>query len=243
MKIILLGGSITQGLGSKKINFLDELTKLIPNANILNWAHTGTTIDYALSLLPKIFQEKPDYVVVLYGNTDAQIKPNRRGKIFSHLPKRFQGGNGSMILPRPFYSHKWYKYIFQKIENLLRTIFRKFIYMIDGTEQWVSLPLFCEQYKNLCFSLKDKDISVLCCSTVYIDDNFFPGSNVQYQKYNKEICNQLRLKFLDIYTLFKEDVQNNGWEKSFNCDHFHPNGNGYKLMAKWLADIIMHKEK
>lgn len=50
--VYLLGDSITQGLGSKKINFTDELACLLgSNYEIVNLAQTGTTIEYALRLL------------------------------------------------------------------------------------------------------------------------------------------------------------------------------------------------
>lgn len=50
--VYLLGDSITQGLGSKKVNFTGKLADLLGEGyEIVNLAHTGTTIDYALSLL------------------------------------------------------------------------------------------------------------------------------------------------------------------------------------------------
>lgn len=50
--IYLLGDSITQGLGSKKLNFTGVLAKLLgKNYRIVNLAYTGTTISYALKLL------------------------------------------------------------------------------------------------------------------------------------------------------------------------------------------------
>ena len=76
MKIILLGDSITQGLGSKKVNFTRELARLMGSGTeIINFALTGTTINYGLELLPQIESEQSDVVVILYGNVDAQIRP------------------------------------------------------------------------------------------------------------------------------------------------------------------------
>ena len=50
--VYLLGDSITQGLGSKKVNFTGELARLLGDGyEIVNLAYTGTTIDYALGLL------------------------------------------------------------------------------------------------------------------------------------------------------------------------------------------------
>lgn len=50
--VYLLGDSITQGLGSKKVNFTGELAKLLGRSyKIVNLAYTGTTINYAFKLL------------------------------------------------------------------------------------------------------------------------------------------------------------------------------------------------
>lgn len=50
--VYLLGDSITQGLGSKKVNFTGKLADLLGEGyEIINLAYTGTTIDYALGLL------------------------------------------------------------------------------------------------------------------------------------------------------------------------------------------------
>lgn len=48
--VYLLGDSITQGLGSKTVNFTGKLADLLGEGyKIANLAYSGTTIDYALS--------------------------------------------------------------------------------------------------------------------------------------------------------------------------------------------------
>lgn len=242
MKIILLGDSITQGLGSKKINFTKELQKLMgEETKITNLALTGTTILYAIDILDKIKEEKPDLVFILYGNVDAQIRPNREGFIFKKLPTRFKINNGSMISPRPFYSQQWDKKILQKGENLLRTIIRKLIYAVDGTEQWVDINEFETTYCLLCDKLNDLQINYFLCSTVYIDNKLFPGSLEEYAKYNnviKKLAIRNRVPFIDIYNMFSTAVLEKGWSKYYNYDHFHPNEAGYILMAEKIVKEI-----
>lgn len=241
MKIILLGDSITQGLGSKRVNFTEELSNLCYQDQIVNMALTGTTIKYASEHLDLFLEEKPDIAIILYGNVDAQLKPSRTGRIFKMLPPRFAHADGSMLLPRPFYSRTWYKNWGQQIENWMRTIFRKLIYFIDGTEQWVPAAQFMEGYRFVCESFRDHDIGVICSSTVAIDDKLFPGSNAEYQKYNdkiKQIAEELGCIYLDIYERFNSLILSDGWKQFFNDDHFHPNGRGYQLMAKWIYDAI-----
>lgn len=140
-KIVLLGDSITQGLGSKRINFTEKLSSLLGrDYEVRNCALTGTTVDYPLSLLAENKMPDFDLVLILYGNVDAQIRPNREGAIFRHIPRRYQ--QNGMLMPRPFYSKSNKKKIFQIIDNWIRRIFSGLIRRIDGTEQWVPLPDF-----------------------------------------------------------------------------------------------------
>lgn len=147
-EVVLLGDSITQGLGSKKINFTENLNSLLGNGfHVDNMALTGTTISYAQEILPRIIEKKPDYTIIVYGNVDAQIRPNRNGRVFKHIPKRFQ--KSGMLMPRPFYSHTWYKRIGQKIDNNLRIFFSWLIYRLDGSEQWVRVETLKKYIKML----------------------------------------------------------------------------------------------
>lgn len=240
-KVVLLGDSITQGLGSKKINFTGELqNRLGDKFQVENMALTGTTIHYAEEILPKILESKPEYVVVVYGNVDAQIRPNRKGKIFKHIPKRFQG-NG-MLMPRPFYSHDLRKKTGQKIENIIRHILSNLIYAIDGTEQWVSVEEFSQCYQTVVHELQNENIKVIACSTVYIDENLFPGSLAQYEKINEkilDIASQYNTVCVDLFHLLEKQVEKDGWGKRYCYDHFHPNGGGYKIIANILAEKIL----
>lgn len=241
MKIVLLGDSITQGLGSKKINFVEELQKHQPNDKIVNLAMTGTTICYAQEQLDVIVREHPNVVVILYGNVDAQIRANTSGKLFKCVPKRFKGFRGNMLLPRPFYSHNKMKSLAQHIENGIRTILRKLIYCIDGTEQWVPIAEFEARYRFVCEKLRQNNIQILCCSTVYIDDKLFPGSLAQYKEYNeriKQIAQENGSGYLELNNRLENAVKKNGWKNIYNYDHFHPNGNGYQIMAEWLSQAI-----
>lgn len=244
MKVILLGDSITQGLGSKKINFVGELEKLLSsNDSVVNLAMTGTVINYVSTIFSEIEKEKADYAVILYGNVDAMLKPSRTGKIFKHLPKRFNGPDGSMLLPRPFYSHNWYKSLAQHIENCIRTVLRNLILSVDGTEQWMPLEQYQNHYDDVCRKLIKLGITPIICSTVYIDDNLFPGSDSEYKEYNawmKKYAGEHHICYIDFYEIFRQLIEKEGWKRYFNYDHFHPNGEGYLVMASNIAEALQN---
>lgn len=243
--VYLLGDSITQGLGSKKVNFTGKLADLLGEGyEIVNLAYTGTTIDYALSLLDegKIALGGRSLCVVLYGNVDAQIRPNRKGKVFPHIPKRFQGGG--MLMPRPFYSRVWTKRAGQHVDNAGRKFFSAFIKAIDGTEQWVSLGSFKERYGELLDRLGAMGVGAVACSCVYIDGRLFPGTPEEYLAFYDVIrrhASRRGIPYVDMWQMFESEVETNGWDHAYNKVHFHPNGTGYGLMAEAMVSAI-HEE-
>lgn len=241
-KVYLLGDSITQGLGSKKVNFTNELSRLLGDGfEIVNLAYTGTTIDYALGLLNQGKVEPGDgsMCVILYGNVDAQIRPSRTGKVFPKIPKRFQGGG--MLMPRPFYSRKLSKHAGQLVDNVARKILSALIKVVDGTEQWVSIESFNEQYGLLLDNLREMGVKAVACSCVYIDEKLFPGTQAEYMLFNESIyanADRRGVPYLDLWTMFESEVELYGWAHAYNKDHFHPNGFGYGLMAERIARAL-----
>lgn len=246
-KVYLLGDSITQGLGSKKVNFSSELSCLLGESfEVVNLAYTGTMVDYALGLLDEgklASGGAGDYCVILYGNVDAQIRPSRTGRVFPHIPKRYQGGG--MLMPRPFYSRSPVKCFGQHIDNLQRKLYAGLIKLMDGTEQWMPIEPFSVHYAELLDRLLAMGIKVIPCSCVYIDGDLFPGTPEQYESYNRriaELASERALPCIDFYNLFKEKVESAGWDSCYNKDHFHPNGGGYRLMAESIASEIDQME-
>lgn len=243
--VYLLGDSITQGLGSKKVNFTGELARLLGDGyEMVNLAYTGTTIDYALELLDEnaITSGEGSLCVVLYGNVDAQIRPSRTGKVFPRIPKRFQGGG--MLMPRPFYSRAWSKRVGQYIDNVARRFFSALIKAVDGTEQWVSLDSFEERYGMLLDRLEEMGVGIVVCSCVYLDERLFPGTPEEYLAFNDVIhrnASRREIPYVDMWRMLKSEVETNGWSHAYNKDHFHPNGIGYELMAEAIVSAI-HEE-
>ena len=242
--VYLFGDSITQGLGSKKVNFSKELGELLGSSyRIVNLAQTGTTIEYGLEALR---EHVPDNItgdsiaLILYGNVDAQIRPNRKGRVFPYIPKRYQL-NG-MLMPRPFYSKSIRKRIWQHIDNCLRSMFARLIRLVDGCEQWVPRDLFIDCYAELLAALDQRGIQAILCSCVYIDDALFPGSLIEYERFNQaiyELACDFDLQYVDLFNLLRESVDKLGWDGCYNKDHFHPNGPGYEIMARALEGEII----
>ena len=251
VKIVLLGDSITQGIGSKLINYTEKLENelkvhdIIPE--IFNLALTGTTIEYAFSQLEQIIDIKPDYVVIMYGSVDLQIRPNmenNRFGILSLTPKRYKEIKG-ILNPRPFMSKNPRRYMLECLDNIYRKIWRKVVLITQGSMQYLTEEQFEENYKSLIYKLRYK---IICCSLVYVDSVIYTEqTNLNYKRANDFLqetskLNIQKMNFVDLYSKQKEIVEKNGWDEIYYKDHFHPNSKGYDLIAHELAESILNYE-
>ena len=84
-------------------------------------------------------------------------------------------------------------------------------------------------------------IHPVICSTVYIDERLFPGSDVEYRKINAlmlQYATENGYDFVDLYSALKQRVQQEGWSVCYNEDHFHPNAAGYHVFATQIAKAL-----
>lgn len=237
-KIAILGDSISQGLGSKKLNYVDDLIKKLNCCyEIKNFAHTGTTIRYALEIVNNVLNFKPDIVFIFYGNVDAILRPNENSKpnFYKLLPNRYK--QNGMLDPRPFYSKKILKRIYEKSESTFRYNIKKLLMKVQGVYSWTSIDEFESLYNLFIKKLRSNDIEMILISTVTIDDFYFPGSTIQFEKYNKiieKIALENQLKFINLYEILKKYNQ----DQVYGPDHFHPNEKGYEIIADVFSKAI-----
>lgn len=117
--------------------------------------------------------------------------------------------------------------------------------MVDGTEQWVSLDSFNEQYGRRLDRLNYMGVGSITCSYVYIDENLFLGSPAEYLAFNKAFranAESRGIVYIDTWSMFETEVSVNSSDNSYNKDHFHQNEIGYVLMAKAIAEVINRDE-
>lgn len=243
MKCIIMGDSISEGIGSKKTNYENPLLQYCPKlSKINNLAKTGTTIDYAKTIIQDVVNSQPDIVIIMYGSVDAQIRPNlKRNKfgICSLIPKRYK--IGGMLDPRAFYSKKWYRLPLDRIDNVVRFILKRIVLMTQGKIQLINSFDFEQCYEYIVSHLTEKDIKVIAVSTMYIDDSYFLDSSFQYNKYNsiiEKIATKYGCTYVDLFNLTKEMTTRYGWNKLYSHDHFHPNSFGYDLIAQTIARYL-----
>lgn len=254
MKCVILGDSISEGIGGKKINYCDTLYHLLQKYNtndteidIRNLSLTGTTIKYPLEHIEKVMDYRPDVVIIFYGNVDAQIRPDvekNRFYLWSMVPKRYH--IGGMLNPRPFYSRKWYRWFPDRLDNIFRFLLTKIMYLTQGRCQLVILSEFAYYYDTLMSKVATMaDMpKIICCSTVYLNEKIYRGSNMEYEKYNiviKEMAKKYNASYIDLYSMLHQQVAKSGFGSVYYRDHFHPNEQGYDLIAQAICQAIIVK--
>lgn len=230
IKIVLLGDSITEGIGSRKINYSNDLKNILEknniNAEIYNLAVTGTTVEYGLSIIQKIKALSPDYVIIMYGSVDVQVRPNMETnywKILTLTPKRYKDVKG-MLNPRPFSSKKFPRNILDALDNFYRWIWKKVVIKTQGTMQYLEINEFTKLYEELVNTLSV--YKLILCSTIYLDEKIYGENTINnYIKTNeaiKKIAKTKNAGYVDVYNLIK-NVTANDWSNALLKDHFHPN--------------------
>lgn len=242
MKIAILGDSISQGLGSKLYNYCEDLKINLEkenfiSINIKNFAYSGTTIFYPNEIVKDIIEFNPDIVLSFYGNVDGMIRPKTTGKVnfYSLLPKRYK--KNGMLDPRPFFSSNWKRRIFEYIDSYIRYNLKKILLKLQGGYCWVELDSFYLQYQKLLNKLNNGNRLFFLVSTVIVDEYYFPGTNKSYDSYNsiiENLCDNERIFYINL----KDELAKYTWSEVFGNDHFHPNQNGYKIIANYFSSII-----
>lgn len=234
MKIAIMGDSISQGIGSKKINYAKILEK---DYQVNNFALTGTTTKYALDIIEDVIDYNPNLVILFYGNVDALPRVKSNTWVYKNIiPKRYKGLG--MFDPRALYTSKLYKKIFQIIDSQFRYRLKNLLIKLQGYEQWVKIDEFKINYDEILNKLISNDIKVITISNVPIDENYFNNANKEYKKYNtiiKDLSNKYNCNFINLDL----DLDKNNLKNIFLKDLYHPNQLGYEI----ISDLINREIK
>lgn len=240
MKIAIFGDSISEGIGSRKYNYAKELEKIMKtddnNIEIYNYSYTGTTINYIFSL-NEWKNIKFDLIIVAYGNVDGMLRPNldKFPNFYKYLPKRYK--KNGMLNPRPYYSKRWYKSLFQHIDSFIRWNLNRFLLKFQGETTWVSLKEFENKYSKIMCDFSNITNNIILLSTVKVSNKYFPNTNNSYVKYNeiiKRVAEKYNCIYIDLFDQINED--------EFYEDLFHPNQKGYIHIANLLLEKIHIKQ-
>ena len=239
MKIVTVGDSIAEGLGVKGCCYSDLLRKRLDERGIattlLNLAHTGFQISDTRKMLARIIEEEPDVVVVAHGVTEAIMRPAQNA--MRYVPKRWQPRG--WLDPRPYYSRKLLKRVYQFMESEVRWRLKVFLMARYGSETSMSRASyehFLQEFiEDLLTSTKAHIILLTPCA---LDEQYFPLSPRSFQCYQGS-TSQVAALFGKTSRVQFCDVSNrlDQWSDYFN-DHFHPNVQGHEKIADALQETL-----
>lgn len=249
ISILLLGDSITEGIGSKKRNYESIIQREL-DCTIYNYSLTGTTITAVKTIVNSFKECNPDYIVVMYGNVDVQIRPNmekNRFHIISIIPKHYRTIKG-ILNPRPYFSKTYPRRLLHLMDNVVRAFLKKIVVLTQGYHQYFTSEEFAIQYDSTIKRLRNlyPDTKIICVSTVPVDERIYPGTNREYIQANKFIQrvvnNNRNTYYADIYNILLGRLKVTGWGGAYYNDHFHPNESGYELIGVEISNTIRKVE-
>ena len=239
VKIVVLGDSIAEGLGVKNASYGELLcAELIATgrpASLLNLAHTGYQISDSLKLTEKMIEGNPDIVIISHGITEALIRPKQKAMRF--VPRRWR--QKGWLDPRPYFSRKPFKRLYQKMESALRWRWKVFLIRVAGGEAWMAQSEFEKNLSELLYIALNKTSAVIILMTPpELDEKFFPGSPQSLQNYRNCLC-QTVMTLQETKRVLVCDIANDleKWGDFFD-DHFHPNTKGHAKIAAKLGSFI-----
>lgn len=238
MKIAVYGDSITEGIGQRKVNYCGYLQEMLSSrgteAEVHNFAHTGTTVRYLEEILSGS-SERYDVSVISYGNVDGMLRPDT-GHVpdyYKYIPSRYK--QNGMLNPRPYYSSRVFVKALQHCDSFIRTTLNRLLLKLQGSTTWVSEAEFYEKYLNCVRRIKESGCkTVILLSTVHVKDAYFPGTNAEFVKFNSaigEIAVRENCRFIDLFSRL------NGPDPFYE-DMYHPNAAGYRMIAELILKEI-----
>ncbi|MBM6839056.1 SGNH/GDSL hydrolase family protein, partial [Clostridium saudiense] len=155
MKIAICGDSISEGIGSLKINYKPLLQEKIKDSEIKNFAHTGAMINHMDEIEQALSKFNPDIIILFYGNVDAMTRPKSKSVFYKFVPNRYR--KNGMLSPRALFTKRFFIRKLQKIESLFRVYLNKFLIKICGYEVWMPLDKFEKKYTEILKKYKSKN--------------------------------------------------------------------------------------
>lgn len=259
ISIINLGDSISYGMGVSPtqmekryiITFQKSFVKG-ERPHLFDLSENGCTSKRAYENISSFFssnqfkehQNDRFIIVIGLGNVDAKLickdQPSSYAGInfYRLLPKRYQGAN---LDPRPYFSRKFFKCIFQKVESLVRVFIKRFLMWIQGTENIVDILEF-EKYILIIIDLIYRNVSefsIYILSTVPINHFGFKGSSESFKTYDEILRNISISRKNVIFVDIKNELETFKFDNSYFCDDgFHLKAKAHDLVARKLLDAI-----
>lgn len=232
--VFLIADSICGGFGQRSqksfVHFSLEILKL----NLHDVSKSGMCSQVALQRIQEIdvLDEvtSNDLVIISIGNVDAKPVYMRNNIWADAVPRRYRK---EKIDPRPYYSTKPSKRLFELADNVVRSLCRRFCYITGNYQRKISQEKFERNFIDILdiFSQKTKNFIIILPSK--IEDGLFPGASSQFNDtrlFLNNLCKDRNLGSFD-FTALVED-------SDYLLDRFHLNESGHQKIVSHFSKCL-----
>lgn len=233
---MIVGDSIAEGLGVRGHCYADLLRETTDRSfEVINLAGTGKSLAETTTEVEQIVQTRPDTVVIAHGSFETLFRPV--GMAHRMIPPRWR--RKGWLDPRPYFSKRLIKGIYQRTESAIRWRYKVFLVRYVAGESWSNVDQFAADLRKLIDELvATTSAQILVVPPATIDEKYYPGSPAlmaAFTKRTKEICSEKeltgRVRCCDLSSRLSE------WSDYF-ADHFHPNASGHQKIATAIREAI-----
>lgn len=220
-RLLLFGDSIAMGLGVRRRKYgqivADEL-----GYELVDYSHTGWTVSQSKSA----YEQSPasgDIALIAHGVTEPILRPHL--PLWLPLPRRWR--RLGWMDPRPYYSTRARRRLFERVESEVRWRTKNFLGFAFGSYQLASVDQYRDDLAALKHACEQNGAIVVIVGAPDIDDRFFPGSVYEQLRYSRAAEEVAQGKFVAIAGLLDR------WS-DYLLDHFHPSDQGHESMARLI---------
>lgn len=200
-----------------------------------NHSANGGTVGYVYRILSEA-SKWPDVVVLMFGNADGKtaVAQDGRFNLLKWMPARYRTEWG--LDPRPYFSTRWYRRWPQYLDSWSRLRLKLTLARWQGVRPATSFDHFKLRLGQICDLLRKRKADyVLMCSTVLIEERWFPGSIAVFDAYNdlmRQACCENGFTFVDMQQPLRQALERR--MPVLAADRFHPNDLGHWVMGEAL---------
>ena len=238
MRIVCVGDSIAAGLGVPA-PFAELFRQRAQErtqrpSSLLNLAASAMQINETQTHLDRIVAYRPDLILIAHGITESLIRPVPGA--LRMMPKRWR--RPGWMDPRPYYSRKFSKRVFQRIESSVRWRMKIALINAFGGIRFTTEDNYINSPNNISQHLLTHTTARLfLISHPGIDERYYPNS---VQSLDSFWDASLRLAADGPADLMSRvahiDIRRicHRWQDFFD-DHFRPNQSGHRKISEELS--------
>ncbi|MFF5075765.1 hypothetical protein ACFY36_01855 [Actinoplanes sp. NPDC000266] len=238
MKVVILGGSSSLGLGVGGNSYAVRASKLLDaDVEILQLSKSAQTVaEVHRGTVEQIRRFRPDVVILSFGAAEGHVHPSRllQALLDRFGPRSWRGPAG--MEPRPYYSRSPYKRWRQRFVSGSKIAVKRAIIAVTGGYHRLGSDDFDHRLRDL---LDDLGPATKVLVGLWgVDDHMFPRSNAVLSHHDALLRRIAHDRDDLVYVQTRDAVRY--WD-DFLQDHAHLNDHGHDVVAQLISENVTEK--